>query len=369
MRRDLRILFAGGGTGGHVYPAIYMAEYLSKHWGASCRFVGTRKGIESNKVPLAGFLVRFIWISGFRRSLSLSNLLFPLKLLVSSMQSRKIIKEIKPHLVIGTGGYVSGPVLRQAVKMNIPTAIQEQNSYPGVTTRLLASRVNCVLLAYEEALAHLKNVKHYRLVGNPIRENRRSDNFHEAIQYFGLKKGMRTILIFGGSQGARNINQAIDHILQMNKLKDIQVIWQTGSGDFDKYRNKYQNYNTIKLSILSFIDRMDFAYTISSLAVTRAGAMTISELAAAGLPAILIPYPHAAANHQYKNAATIAARNGAIVLEDNPKLADPLFEAIVSLLSGAEKIEEMSKNIKSFHSENTMHDIAEELANLVENKH
>ncbi|TFH00919.1 MAG: undecaprenyldiphospho-muramoylpentapeptide beta-N-acetylglucosaminyltransferase [Calditrichales bacterium] len=369
MRRDLRILFAGGGTGGHVYPAIYMAEYLSKHWGASCRFVGTRKGIESSKVPLAGFLVRFIWISGFKRSLSPSNLLFPLKLLISSMQSRKIIKEIKPHLVIGTGGYVSGPVLRQAVKMNIPTAIQEQNSYPGITTRLLAARVDCVLLAYEEALSHLKNVKHYRLVGNPISESQGSDNLYEATQYFGLRKGMRTVLIFGGSQGARNINQAIDQLLSTKKLKDIQVIWQTGHGDFDMYRDKYQNYDTINLCILPFIDRMDYAYKVSLFAVTRAGAMTISELAAAGLPAILIPYPHAAANHQYKNAATIAASSGAIVLEDNPKLAGPLAEAIISLLSSDEKIEEMRKNIKSFHSENTMHDIAEELAKLVENTH
>ncbi|MCK4753944.1 MAG: glycosyltransferase, partial [Calditrichia bacterium] len=169
MRRDLRIVFAGGGTGGHVFPAIYMAEYLSKHWGADCQFIGTKKGLENRKVSQAGFLVRHIWISGFKRGLYLSNLIFPLKLLISSVQSRKILRQIKPHLVVGTGGYVAGPAIRQAIKLNIPTAIQEQNSYPGVTTRLLAPQVDCVFLAYEEALKYLGKLKKYQIVGNPIK--------------------------------------------------------------------------------------------------------------------------------------------------------------------------------------------------------
>ena len=161
MRRDIRIVFAGGGTGGHVFPAIYMAEYLSKQWGADCQFIGTKRGLENRKVSQAGFLVRHIWISGFKRGLYLSNFIFPIKLLVSSFQSRKILRQIKPHLVIGTGGYVAGPAIRQAIKMKIPTAIQEQNSYPGVTTRLLAPRVDIVFLAYKEALKYLGKLRKY----------------------------------------------------------------------------------------------------------------------------------------------------------------------------------------------------------------
>jgi len=224
MRRDLRIVFAGGGTGGHVFPAIYMAEYLSNKWGADCQFIGTKKGLENRKVSQAGFLVRHIWISGFRRGLYLSNFIFPFKLIMSSMQSRKILHEIKPHLVIGTGGYVAGPALRQAIKMNIPTAIQEQNSYPGVTTRLLAPKVDCVFLAYEEALKYLGKLKKYRIVGNPIKENLKTGNAKEAQKYFGLKNGNITILVFGGSQGARNINSAIDEILSTRLLKTVHFI-------------------------------------------------------------------------------------------------------------------------------------------------
>jgi UDP-N-acetylglucosamine--N-acetylmuramyl-(pentapeptide) pyrophosphoryl-undecaprenol N-acetylglucosamine transferase len=367
MRRDLRIVFAGGGTGGHVFPAIYMAEYLSKHWGADCQFIGTKKGLENRKVSQAGFLVRHIWISGFKRGLYLSNLLFPLKLIISSIQSRKILHQIRPHLVIGTGGYVAGPALRQAIKMKIPTAIQEQNSYPGVTTRLLAPEVDCVLLAYEEALKYLGKLRKYRIVGNPIKESLKSKNSREAQKYFGLQKGKITILVFGGSQGARNINQALDNILTSGILKDIQIIWQTGQLDFDKYREKYKNYDDINLCILPFIDRMDFAYSASRFAITRAGAMTISELAAVGLPAILIPYPYAAADHQLKNAQTIINQGAALLVEDNQDLVKNLDKVLSSLLESPDKIREMADKMHHFHRANTMSLIEDELAQLIEN--
>jgi UDP-N-acetylglucosamine--N-acetylmuramyl-(pentapeptide) pyrophosphoryl-undecaprenol N-acetylglucosamine transferase len=272
MRRDLRIVFAGGGTGGHVFPAIYMAEYLSKQWGADCQFIGTKKGLENRKVSQAGFLVRHIWISGFKRGLYLSNLIFPLRLLISSVQSRKILYEIKPHLVIGTGGYVAGPPIRQAIKMKIPTAIQEQNSYPGITTRLLASHVDYVFLAYDEALKYLGKLKKYKIVGNPIKDNLKAKNTKEAQKYFGLQNGKITFLVFGGSQGARNINYAIDEILSSKILNNVQLIWQTGQPEFDKYKEKYKNYKDLNICIFPFIDRMDFAYSASSFAITRAGA-------------------------------------------------------------------------------------------------
>jgi len=366
MRRDLRIIFAGGGTGGHVFPAIYMAEYLSKKWGADCQFIGTKKGLENRKVSQAGFLVRHIWISGFKRGLYFSNLLFPIKLFMSSLQSRKILQQVKPHLVIGTGGYVAGPALRQAIKLHIPTAIQEQNSYPGVTTRLLAPKVDCVLLAYEEALKYLGKLKKYRIVGNPIKVNLIKENSKEAQKYFGLKKGNLTILVFGGSQGARNINHAIDDILSTRLLKNVQIIWQTGQMEFDKYQEKYKNYDDINLCIMPFIDRMDYAYAASNFAVTRAGAMTISELAATGLPAILVPYPFAAANHQHKNAQTIVNEGAALLVEDNQDLVKNLSDLIFSILESPDQISTMAIKMKKFHHQNTMSLIEEELAKLIE---
>jgi UDP-N-acetylglucosamine--N-acetylmuramyl-(pentapeptide) pyrophosphoryl-undecaprenol N-acetylglucosamine transferase len=367
MRRDLRIVFAGGGTGGHVFPAIYMAEYLSKQWGADCQFIGTKKGLENRKVSQAGFLVRHIWISGFKRGLYLSNLLFPLKLIISSIQSRKILRQIKPHLVIGTGGYVSGPALRQAIKLKIPTAIQEQNSYPGVTTRLLAPKVDFVFLAYEEALKYLDKLKRYRIVGNPIKVNLKVKKSKEAQKYFGLQSGKTTILIFGGSQGARNINKAIDEILATRKLNNIQIIWQTGQLDFETYKEKYKNYHDTNICILPFIDRMDFAYSASSFAITRAGAMTISELAAVGLPAILVPYPYAAADHQLKNAQTILNEGAALLVEDNQDLTKNLSEVLFSVLESPDQIAGMSEKMHHFHHDNTMVLIQEELAKLIEN--
>jgi UDP-N-acetylglucosamine--N-acetylmuramyl-(pentapeptide) pyrophosphoryl-undecaprenol N-acetylglucosamine transferase len=367
MRRDLRIVFAGGGTGGHVFPAIYMAEYLSKNWGADCQFIGTKKGLENRKVSQAGFLVRHIWISGFKRGLYLSNLLFPLKLLVSSIQSRKILHQIKPHLVIGTGGYVAGPTLRQAIKLNIPTAIQEQNSYPGVTTRLLAPQVDCVFLAYEEALKFLGKLKKYRIVGNPIKESLMRGSSKEAQKHFGLKNGSLTILVFGGSQGARNINHAIDELLSTRLLQNVQIIWQTGQMEFDKYKEKYKNYDDINLCIMPFIDRMDFAYSASNIAVARAGAMTISELAATGLPAILVPYPFAAANHQLKNAQTIVNEGAALLVEDDQELAKNLSDVIFSVLEDPDQIATMADKMHNFHHEHTLSQIEEELAKLINN--
>jgi UDP-N-acetylglucosamine--N-acetylmuramyl-(pentapeptide) pyrophosphoryl-undecaprenol N-acetylglucosamine transferase len=282
LEREIRILFAGGGTGGHVFPAIYIARYLKKYWGARCEFIGTSHGIESIKVPQAGFVLRKIWISGIKRGFYLSNLLFPLKLLVSMWQSRKEIKYFKPDIVIGTGGYVSGPVLYQAAKMKIPTAIQEQNSYPGITTRILSGRVDRLFLAYKEALGYINNVPQYRIIGNPVQIDVKSIVKEEARKFFNLDKRMTTILVFGGSQGARNINAALDRLLDRAILPNVQIIWQTGQSNFDDIKAKYQNFDQINLCIVPFIDRMDMAYAASDFAICRAGAMTISELAASG---------------------------------------------------------------------------------------
>jgi len=368
MRGDIRIIFAGGGTGGHVFPAIYLAGYLKKHWGADCQFIGTKKGLENKNVPQSGFLLRHIWISGFRRGFYATNLLFPLKLFISSAQCRKILRITQPDLVIGTGGYVAGPVLREAAKMNIPTAIQEQNSYPGVTTRLLAPVVDCVFLAYADASKYLKKVKKTVVCGNPVNENIKVADPQQAKKYFGLKSRQPVLLVFGGSQGARNLNQAIAEILENNGLSDVQLIWQTGRKEFEHYKAKYKDYQTINISMLPFIDRMDFAYTVSDLAITRAGAMTLSELAAAALPAILVPFPQSAADHQSKNARTVERAGGALLIEDKPGMAMQLLTAIRNLLSGPEKLKKMADCINRLHNSNSMAIIAEELQALIGNR-
>jgi len=368
VKGDIRVILAGGGTGGHVFPAIYIAQYLKKNWGAHCRFIGTKKGIENIKVSQAGFVVKYIWISGFKRGLHVSNLLFPLKLIVSLLQSRKELMNFKPDLVIGTGGYVSGPVLYQAIKMKILTAIQEQNSYPGITTRILASKVDRVFLAYAEALNFLKNVKKYVLVGNPIQNNIKSDNKEEARKYFDLKINVPTVLVFGGSQGARSINQTIDAILNQGIFKNVQLLWQTGKTSFESYREKYKSFTGNGLHILPFIDRMDLAYTIADFAICRAGAMTISELAAAGVPAILVPLPHAAENHQLKNAQTVAQGGGAYVIEEKSGMEEVLKSVINKLINSPDTLREMGKNISRFHRPNTTQLIAVELKKLLEEK-
>ena len=366
MQREARVMLAGGGTGGHVFPAIYIAKFLKEHWGAQCLFLGTKKGIEQLKVPQAGFVLKNIWISGIKRGIYLSNLLFPLKLVISLFQSRKEINAFKPDLVIGTGGYVSGPVLYQATKMNIPTAIQEQNSYPGITTRILSTRVDRVFLAYEESLKFLKPAPGYRIVGNPVPVNSENLSAAEARKFFDLSDKQPIILVFGGSQGALSINNALDILLSSEKLQDLQIIWQTGLAHFDHYKEKYIKFKNPNLRILPFIDRMDYAYLISDIAICRAGAMTISELAAAGLPAILVPLAHAAANHQLKNARTIEQGGGAIIIEDNQNISDQLLSTLDTMLASKDKLKHMGQNIARFHKPEALIKITTELKKMIQ---
>jgi len=368
LNQEIRILFAGGGTGGHVFPAIYIAKYLKKFWGARCQFIGTKQGIENIKVPQAGFVLKKIWISGLKRGFYLSNLLFPLKLIVSMIQSRREIKYFKPDVVIGTGGYVSGPVLYQAAKMKIPTVIQEQNSYPGITTRILAEKVDRVFLAYEESLKYLKNIPIHKILGNPVEIDFANISIDEARKFFNLKKNMITILVFGGSQGARNINTAISQLIDDGMLNQVQLIWQTGQAHFETIKGKYKDFKSINMCILPFIDRMDLAYSMSDFAICRSGAMTISELAAAGLPAILVPLPHAAANHQFKNAQSVAERGGAIVVQDSPEINVYLKRALNKLCDSEEIRAEMSKKIAGFHQPDTLDKMATEIKDLYDTK-
>ncbi len=368
MNKDIRIIFAGGGTGGHVFPAIYMAQYFKKYWGANCLFIGTNKGIESRKVPQSGFVLKKIWISGFHRRFDLRNLLFPIKLLVSMQQSKKEIREFQPTLVIGTGGYVSGPVLYQAAKMKIPTFIQEQNSYPGVTTRILASKVDHVFAAYSECLEYLKGIKSYSIIGNPVRNNLGHVDKVIARQFFGLRKNQNAILVFGGSQGSHNINKTIDALIEIGAFSGTQLIWQTGENEFEKYKNKYKNKAKNNIHILPFIDKMEYVYSISDFVICRAGAMAIAELVAVGLPAILVPLPGAAANHQYKNAKSLADAKAALLVEDNKNLQVNLGAAVQKMKSAKKLKYEMKTNLRQFYTADALKKIADKIQGILKEK-
>ena len=365
MQGEIRILFAGGGTGGHVFPAIRIALHLKEKWGARCRFIGTRKGLEQTKVPQAGFVLKNIWISGFHRGLDFRNLLFPIKMMISLKQSRKEIREFQPDLVVGTGGYVSGPVLYQAGKMGIPTAIQEQNSFPGITTRLLAGRVDLVMLAYEEALKHLKNVRRFIIVGNPVPAVTKHPERRDSFQFFGLDPTRPVILVFGGSQGSRNINEAVDTLISDDLLEKTQILWQTGPMHFEKFREKYSRNHFRGLRIYPFIDRMDLAYATADLAICRSGAMTLAELSAAGVPAILIPLPTAAGNHQLKNARAVESAGAARVVEDSQDTSRKLFLEIRALLDAPDERKSMSQKIKELHHSDSLEKISRELSRLI----
>ena len=316
----MRAIFAGGGTGGHLFPALAIADELRKlDPGAEILFAGTRDKLEARIVPEKGYAFRPIWISGFRRSIRIENLLFPVKVIVSVMQAISLVKEFKPAVVVGTGGYVSGPVLYAATLLGVPTLIQEQNSYPGVTTRLLAGRVDEVHLSFESTRNALRRAQGVFVSGNPTRDELESVTRDESLEYFGFDKNERkkTILIFGGSLGAHSINLAVERHLDWMIDKGMRVIWQTGKEFSVRAASLCARYHRNDVWVSAFIDRMEYAYNACDLAVCRAGATTIAELTRLGKPALLIPYPHAAADHQTENARTLTESGAADLLPDH----------------------------------------------------
>lgn len=361
----LRVLFAGGGTGGHLFPAIAIADELKKiEPSAEITFVGTEDKIEARVVPQTGYGFRTIWISGFQRRLKLKNILFPIKLIVSIFQTYYILKKIKPHVVVGTGGYVSGPVLRTAVYRKIPTLIQEQNSYPGVTTRLLAPRVNEVHVTFEQSLKYFSGIENVYVTGNPTRGTLEDVDNKAAMRYFGFdaEDKRTTILVLGGSLGAQTINRAVEEILL--KLVDAgsRVIWQTGADNFITYSEIKKTFSAQTVSVNAFIERMDYAYCAADVVISRAGATTIAELTRLGKPAILVPYPHAAADHQTENALSLASAGAALVVDDS-KLPVEL-DAVLKKFLDRKVMAEMSMKSKMFGKPDAAMKIAKRIITL-----
>jgi UDP-N-acetylglucosamine--N-acetylmuramyl-(pentapeptide) pyrophosphoryl-undecaprenol N-acetylglucosamine transferase len=361
--KALKFILSGGGTGGHIYPAIAIANELKSRFpDAEFLFVGAKDKMEMQKVPQAGYPINGLWIAGLQRRFTFDNSLFPLKLLSSLFRSRTIIRNFKPNVVIGTGGFASGPLLQMANSMNIPTVIQEQNSYPGITNKLLSKKAHKICVAYENLERFFPAAK-IVFTGNPVRqdlldvENKRQ----EGISYFKLDANKKTLLILGGSLGARRLNQLIAKELDFLLASGVQVFWQCGKLYFDEYQHFNANEN---VQVVAFIDRMDLVYAASDFVISRAGASSVSELCLVGKPTIFIPSPNVAEDHQTKNAKAIVDKNGAILLRESE--LDEKFETVFTDLIYNEKLQsELSESIKKLAKPNATKDIVEEIIKLI----
>jgi UDP-N-acetylglucosamine--N-acetylmuramyl-(pentapeptide) pyrophosphoryl-undecaprenol N-acetylglucosamine transferase len=366
MTERLHIIFAGGGTGGHLFPGVATApaiQNLRPNTGIS--FVGSGDRIEARVVPALGYEFDALWISGLRRSFSPALLLLPLKILVSLLQSWRILRRRKPDLVVGTGGYASGPMLYVAAKSGRTTIIHEQNEYPGATTRMLSSMVDEVYVTYGSSARRLPAAEKLFVVGNPVRPGLRRTDAGEARASFGLQPWRRTLFVFGGSLGSASINLAVRKLVPRLVREDYQLIWQTGARDLDAYASIGALY-TGQVAIRPFIDDIDTAYSAADLVVCRAGATSLAELTVLGIPAILVPYPYAAADHQYLNAKAMADAGAALVLRDSE--LDVLEATVFRLLDDDAALAKMSGAARTLGRPHAAHEIAEAALRLAQSR-
>ena len=364
MKQSINILISGGGTGGHIYPAISIANELKKkHENASFLFVGSKDRMEMQKVPQEGYDIKGLWISGIQRKLTLKNLLFPLKLISSLFKAYTIIKKFKPNIVIGTGGFASGPTLYVANLLNIKTVIQEQNSYPGITNKLLSKKADKICVAYDGLERFFPKDKIVK-TGNPVRQDllNSENKRQEAISFFNLNKDKKTLLILGGSLGARAINNLIQKNIKWLVSKHIQVIWQTGNLYYDEFK-KFDELEGVKT--YAFLNKMDLTFAAADFVISRAGASTVSELCIIGKPVIFIPSPNVAEDHQTKNALAVVHKNAAILLKEN-ELAR--FQSVFNELLSDENLQKtLSENIKKLALPNATKNIVKEIEKLIVN--
>ncbi len=341
-----KYLFAGGGTGGHLFPAISIADELKKlDTDALFLFVGTKNKIEARLVPQRGYRFETIWISGFQRSFKIQNLLFPLKIFFSLLQSFNIINQYKPSIVIGTGGYVCGPILLAASLAGVKTVLHESNSYPGAVTRFLSKRMTKVFITFDETKKWLKLSDNVEITGNPTRSELGTVSKSDGLKYFGFTDTRKTLLVFGGSLGAASINNALLGMVRNLLSSNIQIIWQTGDNDFERVDTKLNELaisSTDGIWIGKFIDKMEFAYAAADVVLSRAGATTLAEITRLGKAAILIPYPNAVADHQTINARTLEQAGAALMIRDSD-LTKEAEKSILTLMENDQLRNEMSK--------------------------
>ncbi|MDP4704110.1 MAG: undecaprenyldiphospho-muramoylpentapeptide beta-N-acetylglucosaminyltransferase [Polaribacter sp.] len=360
--KPYNILISGGGTGGHIYPAIAIANEIKVRFpDANFLFVGAKDKMEMEKIPQAGYEIKGLWISGIQRKQLASNLSFPFKMMNSLWRAKRIIDAFKPDIAIGTGGFASGPTLIMASRKGIPTLIQEQNSFPGITNKYLAKKALKICVAYDN-LERFFPVSKMIKTGNPVRQDLL--NIHtkvkESQEFFQLDKSKKTILILGGSLGAKKINQLVEINLPLLKKHDVQIIWQCGKLYFEEYK-KYNSQENVQ--VYQFINRMDLAYAAANIIISRAGASSVSELCIVGKPVVFIPSPNVAEDHQTRNARAIVDKHGAILLKEEELDTFPIvFETLVK---DKGKQEQLSENIKELALPKATTDIVNEIEKLL----
>ena len=362
MKQSINIIISGGGTGGHIYPAIAIANEIQLRYPeAKILFVGAKDKMEMEKVPQAGYEIKGLWISGIQRKLTLKNLSFPFKLICSLIKAKSIIRKFKPDIAIGTGGFASGPTLMVANRNGIPTLIQEQNSYPGITNKLLSKKAKLICVAYDN-LERFFPVDKIIKTGNPVRQDLLSihNKTAEATAFFKLDKSKKTVLVLGGSLGARRINQLIEEQIGFFKEQDVQLIWQCGALYVEEYQKYSQKEN---VQVHQFLNRMDLAYAAADVILSRAGASSVSELCIVGKPTIFIPSPNVAEDHQTKNAKSIADKHGAILLKESE--LDTFSIVFETLLKDKGKQQSLSENIKELALPSATSDIVNEIEKLL----
>lgn len=364
--RIYRLMISGGGTGGHVFPAIAIAHaFRERHPRAEILFVGAEGRMEMTTVPNAGYKIVGLWISGLQRRLTLSNLLFPFKLLSSLLKARKLVKSFRPDVVVGTGGFASGPVMMAAAQLDVPSLIQEQNSYAGLTNKRLAAKAKRVCVAYPGMEKFFPKDK-IVMTGNPVRKDIIGLNEKKAtaLSKYGFESGKKTLLILGGSLGARTINESviagIDALIQSR----IQVIWQTGKSYFQSVKEQVADKDLQWIRISDFVTQMDQAYASADVVISRAGALSISELCLAGLPSILIPSPNVVDDHQTKNAMALVEKEAAILIRDE-QAKEKLIAQALELLDDETRRAQLSRSIATLGRPNAAVHIAEEIERLI----
>ena len=362
----VKIIISGGGTGGHIFPAIAIANAIKlKYPDSEILFVGAEGKMEMEKIPAAGYKIIGLPIMGIQRKLTLQNLKVPFKLLFSLLKARKVIKEFKPDVVVGVGGYASGPLLKIATSMGVPALLQEQNSYPGITNKILAKKVQKICVAYDGMEQFFPKEK-IIFTGNPVRQDivDLSNKREKGLDQFGLLADKKVVLVIGGSLGARTINESIEAGLEEMVHNNIQLLWQTGKGYADKAADSVKKYAEKGIVTMPFITTMDLAYAVADVVISRAGALSVSELCLSEKPSILVPSPNVAEDHQTKNAMALVNKKAAILVKDVDAKKE-LISVLLDLVQNMDLQSQLKTNIKQLAKPNAAEHIADEVIKLV----
>lgn len=366
MDKRLTVLIAGGGTGGHLYPAIAIGESMqTRYANITVHYIGSKFGIEASVLPVKALPHTLLPIRGLQRGFSLQsfsrNLLLPWRMYNSMRIAKKMIKQLEPDIIVGTGGYASAIPLKLAVKRNIPIILQEQNSYPGITTKYFAEKAKQICIAFEAAKDELNG--NTILTGNPIRANIQNGDRKKGGLLFDLNPDKKTIFLFGGSQGSAFLNKIMNECIAMFESEKIQILWQTGQNQYEQF--KHLNSSIIK--VRPFIHHMPEAYAISDLIISRAGALTLSEITACGKPSILVPFPHSAGDHQTKNAESVAKANAAILLSEKKLTVRRLYRSAIGILYDDNKLKNMSSNSRKLSVPDATNKIIDQILKVAKN--